>query len=182
MKKILIIVFAIISIIFPSFSQNKNTASENKMTALKEEEREIISKLTEMKDVNIMQLSTNMLKMLPKDKNDSPLSILAKEGNQKVIKVYEFGSTEAEKLGRELLQNFLSQMYLSNHWQPDIIVKQRDDANEVLIYGDPNNTARSAYNSLAIFSCQKGKKSVLIKIYGFTQEGTVAELINAFSK
>ena len=174
MKKLLFILLSIISFSIPSFSQT--------MEELRKEQNEINAQLTSMKNVNIMQLSTNMLQNLPKGKSDSPLSILAKQGNLLTIKVYELGNAEAEKTGRRLLQNYLSQMTLQNNVEPDIIVRQADDSNEVLIYGEPNNSYRTAFNSLVIFSSQKGDKSILIRIYGFVEDKTVAELINAFSK
>ncbi len=177
MKEIITAIFAIIFIGSSAFAQN---IKENENTTHRKSKTEIMAHIASLPNVSVTYLTKSMLKKLPKDKAESPLSVLVNNGEVKSIRVFQLGSAEAEAEGKKLVDAYISNISELNY--AELLMLQNDDSNEVLIYGFPIHNDNSYYKTVLMFSKTTGKKTILIIISGKIHENTIGELIDSFSK
>ena len=108
MKEIITAIFAIIFIGSSAFAQN---IKENENTTHRKSKTEIMAHIASLPNVSVTYLTKSMLKKLPKDKAESPLSVLVNNGEVKSIRVFQLGSAEAEAEGKKLDDAYITNIY-----------------------------------------------------------------------
>ena len=139
-----------------------------------------MSNISALPNVSVTYLTKSVLKKLPKDNAESPLSILADKGEVCSIRVFQLGSAEAEIEGKRLMESYIADVTEFNN--AELLMSQKKDSNEVVIYGFPIYNDTSYYKTVLMFSKASGKKTVLIILSGKIHEKTLSELIASFSK
>ena len=153
---------------------------DNGDTAPKRNRTEIMAYISSLPKVSVTYLTKSMLQRLPKDKAESPLSVLADKGGLESVRVFQLGSAEAEEAGRKLMAAYISDT--SEFSYAELLMLQKNDTNEVTIYGFPVYNDTSYYKTIVMFSKTAGKNTILIILSGKIHESTIAGLIDSFSK
>ena len=149
-------------------------------TSPKRNRTEIMANIASLPKVSVTYLTKSMLQRLPKDKAESPLSVLAGKGGLESVRVFQLGSAEAEEAGRKLIKAYISDTSEFNY--AELLMLQKNDLNEVVIYGFPIHNDTSYYKTIVMFSKATGKNTILIILSGKIHEETISELIDSFSK
>ncbi len=177
MKQILTALFAIIFIVNCAFTQSIH-GTQN--ATPKKSKTEIMAHIASLPNVSVTYLTKSMLQKLPKNKAESPLSVLVNKGDIKSIRVFHLGSTEAEAAGKSLIDAYVAGV--SEPEYAELLMLQNNESNEVVIYGFPIYNDISYYKTVLMFSKAKGKKTILIILTGKIHEDLIGELIDSFSK
>lgn len=177
MKQFITAVFAVA--LFLGGNVSAQNISDNGNIAPQRNRTEIMAHIASLPNVNVTYLTKSMLQRLPKDKAESPLSVLVGKGGLESIRVFQLGSAEAEKTGRKLIDAYVSDTSELNY--AELLMSQKDDLNEVVIYGFPIHNDTSYYKTIVMFSKAAGKKTMLIILSGKIHENTISELIDSFS-
>ena len=148
-------------------------------TAHKKNKTEIMSYISSLPNVSVTYLPKSMLQKLPKNKAESPLAVLANKGGLGSVRVFQLGSAEAEAEGRKLIDAYISDISEFNY--AELLVSQKNDSNEVVIYGFPIYNDTAYYKTILMFSKATGKNTILIIISGKIHENTISELIDSLS-
>lgn len=177
MRQILTTILALFFIASNAIAQNMQR-SEN--STPKRVKTEIMAHISSLPGVSVAYLTKSMLQKLPKDKSESPLSVLADKGGVESIRVFQLGSAETEAEGKKLIDAYISDITEYNY--AELLVSQKNGQNEMVIYGFHIHNDTSYYRTILIFSKAEGKKTVLIILSGKIHENTLSELIDSFSK
>lgn len=177
MRRFFTLIFAITFLCNTAFAQNTPTHTTN---TLNKSRTEIMTNLAALPDVSVTYLTKSMLQRLPKDKSESPLAMLVKEGGVESIRLFQLGNTKAEAEGKRLMDSYLSDISGLNY--AELLMLQNNASNEVIIYGFLINNDTSYYHMVLMYSKAVGKKAILIIIKGKIHENTIGDLIDSFSK
>lgn len=177
MKQFIAVLFAVALFVGGNvFAQN---TPDSVNTAHKKNKTEIMNHISSLPNVSVTYLTKSMLQKLPKDKAESPLSVLAGKGGLGAIRVFQLGSAEAEAEGRKLIDAYVSDISEFNY--AELLVSQKNGSNEVVIYGFPVYNDTSYYKTIVMFSKATGNNAILIILSGKIHENTISELIDSFS-
>lgn len=177
MRQFITVFFAVALFLGSNISAQNIPDNEN--TASKRIRTEIMVYISSLPKVSVTYLTKSMLQRLPKDKAESPLSILAGKGGLESVRVFQLGSAEAEEAGRKLIKAYISDSSEFNY--AELLMLQKNDLNEVVIYGFPIYNDTSYYKTIVMFSKAKGKNTILIILSGKIHENTISDLIDSFS-
>ena len=177
MRLILTLILAIAFLGSRAFAQN---LPDNLNNISKKSRTEIMTRLAALPEVSVTYLTKSMLQRLPKDKSESPLAMLAKEGGVESIRLFQLGSPEAQTEGKTLINSYLSDISEMNY--AELLMLQNNASNEVIIYGFPIYNDISYYHTVLMYSKSSGKKATLIILKGKIHENTIGDLIDSFSK
>lgn len=178
MRQIMTVLFAVV--LFLGGSVSARNIPDTEKTAHKRNRTEIVTYISSLPNVSVTYLTKSMLQKLPKDKAESPLSVLANKGGLQSVRVFQLGSAEAEAAGKELMDAYLSDTSKFNY--AELLMLQKNGSNEVVIYGLPIYNDTSYYNTILMFSKATGKNTILIILSGKIHENTISELVDLFSK
>lgn len=155
----------------------------------KESKTEILTYLASIPDVSVTYLTKTMLQRLPKDKTESPLRVLTDKADIDAIRVFELGNSDAEAAGKRLINAYISEIPDYGDIDPtlsasplELLMLQNNPSNEVMMYGIRKLRDISYYETVLMYSKQKGKKAILIILNGMIHESVIGELIDSFSK
>lgn len=186
MKQVIISFLAVILMASSAFA---GSAKYNAVATHKKSKTEIMSRISSLPDVSVTYLTKKMLERLPKDKAESPLSILADRGNIAAIRVFTLGNSEAETAGKELIDAYISEIPDYEAIDPtlsssplELLMLQNNPSNEVIMYGIKKLRDIGYYETVLMYSKQKNKKAILIILTGSIPESVIGELIDSFSK
>lgn len=177
MKQFITAVFAVA--LFLGGNVSAQNISDNGNIAPQRNRTEIMAHIASLPNVNVTYLTKSMLQRLPKDKAESPLSVLVGKGGLESVRVFQLGSAEAEAAGKKLIDTYIYDTSEFNY--AELLMSQRDDTNEVVIYGFPIHNDTSYYRTILMFYKATGKKTMLIILSGKIHENTISELIDSFS-
>lgn len=175
------IITALLAIaLFMGGSISAQNIADKGNTSPRKTRTEIMAYISTLPKVSVTYLTKSMLQRLPKDKAESPLSVLAVKGDLESVRVFQLGSAEAEEAGRKLIKAYISDTSEFNY--AELLMLQKNDLNEVVIYGFPIHNDTSYYKTIVMFSKATGKNTILIILSGKIHEETISELIDSFSK
>lgn len=177
MRRILTVILALVFIVSDAVAQS---LQHGETTPNIKNRTEIMSNISSLPNVSVIYLTKSMLKKLPKNKAESPLSILADKGEVGSIRVFQLGSADAEREGKRLIDSYIADVSEFNN--AELLMSQKNDSNEVVIYGFPIYNDTSYYKTVLMFSKASGKKTILIILSGKIHEKTISDLIDSFSK
>lgn len=177
MKQFITVVFAIALLLGGSVSAQNIPGNGN--MSLKKNRTEIMAYISSLPNVSVTYLTKSMLQKLPKGKAESPLSVLVNKGGLESVRVFQLGSAEAEAAGKKLIDTYIYDTSEFNY--AELLMSQRDDTNEVVIYGFPIHNDTSYYRTILMSYKATGKKTMLIILSGKIHENTISELIDSFS-
>lgn len=182
-------IITIVAIIIMGMNMFADTIQNNKEMPLKESKTEILSNLASLPGVSVTYLTKRMLQRLPKDKAESPLRILVDRGNIASIRVFELGNSEAEAVGKKLINAYISEIPDYSNIDPtlsssplELLMLQNNTSNEVIMYGIKELRDISYYETVLMYSKQNNKKAILIILTGNIHENVIGDLIDSFSK
>ncbi len=178
MKQFIITIFVVVLFIGGNVYAQNIPENGNIVPIL--DRTEIMAHISSLPNVSVTYLTKSMLQKLPKDKAESPLSVLAGKGGLESIRVFHLGSLEAEKAGRKLIEAYISDTSKFNY--AELLMLQKNDSDEVVIYGIPIYNDTAYYKTILMFSKAKDKNTNLIIMSGKIHENTISELIDSFSK
>lgn len=160
-----------------AFSQNAYGQTSH---AQIENRTEIMSYLASLPDVSVTYITKSMLKRLPKDNAESPLTVLVDKGGVESIRVFLLGSPKSEAGGKKLIDAYVSGLTEPNY--AELLMLQKNGSNEIIMYGFPIINDTSYYNTVLMYSKAKGKKAILIILTGKIHENVIGDLIDSFDK
>ncbi|MCM1504764.1 MAG: DUF4252 domain-containing protein [Muribaculum sp.] len=177
MKRILLLIVTIAVMVTGLFAQNV----QSKENPVRNETRtEIMAYLASLPDVSVAYLTKTMLDRLPKDRAESPLTVLIGNGGVQSIRVFKLGGAEAEAGGKKLINAYVSNVSEPNY--AELLMLQNSISNEVIMYGFPIPNDTSYYSTALMYTKTGDKKAILIILTGKIHQNTIGELIDSFSK
>lgn len=178
MRQFMTVIFA--AVLFLGGSMSARSISDNEKAARKRSRTEIVTYISSLSNVSVTYLTKSMLQKLPKDKAESPLSVLANKGGLESVRVFQLGSAEAETAGKELMDAYISDASEFNY--AELLMMQKNELDEVVVYGFPIHNDTSYYRTILMYSKAMGKNTILIILSGKIHENTISELIDSFYK
>lgn len=170
---------AIVAISVMGISVFAQTSSNQGKTEREETRTEILKGLTSLPGVSVTYLTKSMLQRLPKDKAESPLGMLVREGGVESVRLFELGNDEAEAAGKKLAYSYLSE---SKGREPELLMMRNDGSSEIQLYGLTFINDINYYYRIILFSKPRGKKANLIIMTGRIPENIVGQMLDSFSE
>lgn len=174
MKQFITVIFAIALLLGDSVCAQ--TIPDNGNTSPGKHRTEIMAYISSLPNVSVTFLTKSMLKKLPKDKSDGPLSVLVNNGGLESARVFQLGSAESEAAGKELIEAYISDTSEFNY--AELLMLQKNGSNEVIVYGFPIYNDTSYYRTIVMYSKTMKKDTMLIILSGKIHENTISELID----